>query len=323
MDQIPDFLQIKDLETTVNSVTDFIKNEVFEKFQKSGAVLGLSGGIDSAVTCGLCVKSLNPEKILGLIMPERESDPQSQETAENVGKEFNIETKVVDITNILESFGVYEKKENIVKEKFPDFDSECKYRVVVPPKLESSVGIPYLEILDGKGITHKNKISSSEFLNLTAATSIKHRVRMALLYYHAEKDHLVVAGTTNKSEYMQGYFVKYGDGGSDIEPLVNLYKSQIYQLGKFLNVPNEVISKDASPDVWSYTTNDEEFFYSVPYKIVDLILYGRENNLSINEIQKHSKISIENIEKLLKFQDQKHIKSNHMREMPHGWLPDF
>ena len=323
MDQIPDFLQIKDLETTVNSITDFIKNEVFEKFQKSGAVLGLSGGIDSAVTCGLCVKSLNPEKILGLIMPERESDPQSQETAENVGKEFNIETKVVDITNILESFGVYEKKENIVKEKFPDFDSECKYRVVIPPKLESSVGIPYLEILDGKGITHQTKISSSEFLNLTAATSIKHRVRMALLYYHAEKDHLVVAGTTNKSEYMQGYFVKYGDGGSDIEPLVNLYKSQIYQLGKFLNVPNEVISKDASPDVWSYTTNDEEFFYSVPYKIVDLILYGRENNLSINEIQKHSKISIENIEKLLKFQDQKHIKSNHMREMPHGWLPDF
>ena len=323
MDQIPDFLQIKDLETTVNSVTDFIKNEVFEKFQKSGAVLGLSGGIDSAVTCGLCVKSLNPEKILGLIMPERESDPQSQETAENVGKEFNIETKVVDITSILESFGVYEKKENIVKEKFPDFDSECKYRVVVPPKLESSVGIPYLEILDGKGITHQTKISSSEFLNLTAATSIKHRVRMALLYYHAEKDHLVVAGTTNKSEYMQGYFVKYGDGGSDIEPLVNLYKSQIYQLGKFLNVPNEVMTKDASPDVWSYTTNDEEFFYSVPYEIVDLILYGRENNLSINEIQKHSKISIENIEKLLKFQDQKHIKSNHMREMPHGWLPDF
>ena len=323
MDQIPDFLQIKDLETTVNSITDFIKNEVFEKFQKSGAVLGLSGGIDSAVTCGLCVKSLNPEKILGLIMPERESDPQSQETAENVGKEFNIETKVVDITNILESFGVYEKKENIVKEKFPDFDSECKYRVVVPPKLESSVGIPYLEILDGKGITHQTKISSSEFLNLTAATSIKHRVRMALLYYHAEKDHLVVAGTTNKSEYMQGYFVKYGDGGSDIEPLVNLYKSQIYQLGKFLNVPNEVMTKDASPDVWSYTTNDEEFFYSVPYEIVDLILYGRENNLSINEIQKHSKISIENIEKLLKFQDQKHIKSNHMREMPHGWLPDF
>ena len=323
MDQIPDFLQIKDLETTVNSVTDFIKNEVFEKFQKSGAVLGLSGGIDSAVTCGLCVKSLNPEKILGLIMPERESDPQSQETAENVGKEFNIETKVVDITSILESFGVYEKKENIVREKFPDFDSECKYRVVVPPKLESSVGIPYLEILDGKGITHQTKISSSEFLNLTAATSIKHRVRMALLYYHAEKDHLVVAGTTNKSEYMQGYFVKYGDGGSDIEPLVNLYKSQIYQLGKFLNVPNEVMTKDASPDVWSYTTNDEEFFYSVPYEIVDLILYGRENNLSINEIQKHSKISIENIEKLLKFQDQKHIKSNHMREMPHGWLPDF
>jgi NAD+ synthase len=189
--------------------------------------------------------------------------------------------------------------------------------------LGNTVGIPYLDILDDKNKQHKLKISSFEFLALTAATSIKHRVRMTMLYYHGEKNNLTVMGTTNKSEYLQGYFVKYGDGGSDIEPLANLYKSQIYQLGQFLNIPKEILTKDASPDVWSFTTNDEEFFYSVPYDIVDLILYARENKLAIKEIQKLSNLSAENIENLLRFQNQKQNKSQHMREIPHSWMPDF
>ena len=323
MEQIPDFVKIKNLETSVQRISEFIKNEIFEQFNKKGAVLGLSGGIDSAVTAALCVKSLGSKNVLGLIMPEKESDIKSQQLAQQIAKKFDIETKSIDISNILESFGVYQNKEKIVKDKFADFNSFCKYRVVVPPKLEENIGIPYLEILDGNNIQHKVKISSFEFLTLTAATSIKHRVRMTMLYYHGEKNNQAVIGTTNKSEYLQGYFVKYGDGGSDIEPLVNIYKSQIYQIGEFFKMPEEILKKDASPDVWSFTTNDEEFFFSVPYEIVDLILYARENNLSINEIQEHSKLSTKKIENLLRFQNQKQIKSKHMREIPHSWIPDF
>jgi len=323
MEKIPEFIKIKDIEKTVDSLSNYIKNEVFEIFQKKGVVLGLSGGIDSAVTAALCAKSLGSDKILGLIMPEKESGPNSQQFAQQVAKKYNIETKSIDISNILESFGVYQTKEKIVKEKFPDFNFACKYRVVVPPKLENNVGIPYLEILDEKNEQHKIKVTSSEFLTLTAATSIKHRVRMATLYFHGEKNNLAVIGTTNKSEYLQGYFVKYGDGGSDIEPLVNLYKSQIYHLGEFFDVPGEILTTDASPDVWSFTTNDEEFFYSVPYNIVDLILYARENDLSVNEIQKFSQMSKEQIENLMRFQNQKQKKSQHMREIPHSWIPDF
>lgn len=256
-------------------------------------------------------------------MPEKESEPKSQILAKQFADKYNIKTEIIDITSILDSFGVYKNKERIVKERFPNFNSNCKYRVVVPPKFENTVGIPYLNILDDKNEQHKLKISSFEFLALTAATSIKHRVRMTMLYYHGERNNLAVIGTTNKSEYLQGYFVKYGDGGSDIEPIVNLYKSQIYQLGQFLNMPQEILTKDASPDVWSFTTNDEEFFYSVPYNIVDLILYARENNLDIKEIQKLSNLSAENIESLLRFQNQKQSKSQHMREIPHSWIPDF
>ncbi|BDQ31808.1 NAD(+) synthase [Nitrosopumilus zosterae] len=318
-----EFLKIKDLEKTTDKICEFIKDEISNKFQKKGAIVGLSGGVDSAVTMALCAKSLGYEQILGLIMPEKESSSSSQLLAKEVAKKFNVETKIIDITQILESFGVYDIKEQIVKEKFPKFNIECKYRVIVPPKSKNIVGIPFLEILDENNERHKLKISSSDFLTLTAATSIKHRVRMTMLYFHAEKNNFSVVGTTNKSEYQQGYFVKYGDGGSDIEPLVNLYKSQIYQLGEFLKVPNQILSKEASPDVWSFSTTDEEFFYSVPYQIVDLILYARENKLSIKDIQKISDLSKEDIESLVKIQNIKQVKSQHMREIPHSWMPDF
>ena len=323
MEHIPDFMRIKDLEKSVNSICDFIKNEISNKFQRSGAVIGLSGGVDSAVTASLCVRAMGHQKVFGLIMPEKESEPESQILAKQFADKFNIKTEIIDISAILDSFGVYENKEKIVKEKFPDFNRDCKYRLVVPPKLGNTIGIPYLDILDGKNKQHKLKISSSDFLALTAATSIKHRVRMTMLYYHGEKNNFTIIGTTNKSEYLQGYFVKYGDGGSDIEPITNLYKSQIYQMGYFLNIPKEILTKDASPDVWSFTTNDEEFFYSVPYETVDLILYARENNLTIKEIQKISNLSTENIESLLRLQNQKQNKSQHMREIPHSWVPDF
>lgn len=319
MEQNYEFLQIKEIEKTITSIENFIKEEISKKLQKRGAVVGISGGIDSAITAAICAKSVGSKQVLGLIMPEKESDHTSQILAEKVAEQFQIETEIIDITSILESFGVYSIKEKIVKEKFSNFNNKCKYRITVPSKMSNSAGIPFLEVLDEDNKKYQLKISSSEFLTLTASTSIKHRVRMTLLYYYAEKNNFCVVGTTNKSEFLQGYFVKYGDGGTDIEPLTNLYKSQIYQIGKFLKIPNEILEKDASPDVWSFNTNDEEFFYSVPYNIVDLILYARENNMAKSDIQKISNLSSEQIESLLQFQNQKQIKSQHMRELPHSW----
>ena len=318
MTEISELIKIENIENTINEITNFIKNEVFEIYQKKGVVIGLSGGIDSAITAALCTKSIGSEKILGLILPEKESDVNSKNLALQIAEKYNIDTKTIDITNILESFGVYENKEKIVKQKFLNYNEKCKYRVVVPPKSENSIGMPFLEILDDENTLHKLKISSFDFLNLTAATSIKHRVRMTMLYNYAEKNNFTVVGTTNKTEYLQGYFVKYGDGGSDIEPLVHLYKTQIYQIANFLKLPEEIINQDASPDVWSFKTSDEEFFYAVPYNIVDLILYGRENNISISEIAKFSKIGSEKVEKLIQFQNQKQNKSQTMREKPHS-----
>ena len=322
MESIREKLRIVNPQQTIDDICDFICKEISESYKKSGAVLGLSGGIDSAVTANLCRNALGEEKVLGIILPEKESDPESEIHGRKFAQNLNIRTETVDITKILETFGVYEKKENIIKEKFPNFNSNCKYRMVVPSNIEN-IGIPFLEILDENNVLHKLKVSSSDFLTITAATSIKHRVRMTMLYYFAEKNNYAVIGTTNKSEYLQGYFVKYGDGGSDIEPIVNLYKSQVYQLGKILKVPEEIVSKDASPDVWSFTTNDKEFFYSITYDLVDLILYARERKLSNEKIQENSNLSIQEIEKLVHLQNQKERKSQHMREIPHSWKSNF
>ncbi len=322
MMNLPDFLKLQNVQKDVDDLCNFLQDEIFVKSQKYGAIVGLSGGIDSTVTMALCAKALDSTKTLGLTMFEKESNPSNRSLINKIAKNYDIKIENIDITPILDSFGVYSYREKIVKEKFPTFNSNCKYRIVVFPNF-NFIGMPYLEILDEKNERHKIKISSSDFLTLTSATSIKHRVRMTLLYFNAEKKNLSVVGTTNKSEYLQGYFVKYGDGGSDIEPLVNLYKSQIYQVGSFLNIPEEIMTNDASPDVWSYSATDEEFFYTVPYDIVDLILYAREMNLSIIEIKKLSNLSEEKIKNLLRFQDIKQRKSQHMRELPHSWESNF
>jgi NAD+ synthase len=322
MDDMPNFLTLKNVKKSVDEISTFLHDEIFEKFHKHGAIVGLSGGIDSAVSMALCVKALGSKKVLGLTMFEKESNENNKSLINKLSKNYDIEIKNIDITTILDSYGVYSNREKIVKNNFPNFNSDCKYRVVVPPN-SNSIGMPYLEVLDDKNKQHKLKITSSDFLSLTASTSIKHRVRMSLLYYYAEKNNLSVVGTTNKSEYLQGYFVKYGDGGSDIEPLVNLYKSQVYEIGDFLNIDNEIMINAASPDVWSYNATDEEFFYTVPYDVVDLILYSRLNNLSISEIQKISNLSEEKIQSLIKFQNIKEQKSKHMRELPSKWEPKF
>ena len=142
MEHIPDFIKIKNLEKSVDSICDFIKNEISNKFQRSGTIIGLSGGIDSTVTAALCVKAIGHEKVLGLIIPEKESEPKSQIFAKQFADKYNIKTEIIDISSILDSFGVYENKEKIVKEKFPNFNNDCKYRLVVPPKLGNTVGIP-------------------------------------------------------------------------------------------------------------------------------------------------------------------------------------
>ncbi len=316
-----DILEIQNIEAVAGHLQDFIKSQVLNKFKRRGAVVGISGGVDSAVTASLCVRALGADKVIGLIMPERESHPKSQPLAEQMAKQLGIRTHYIDLTPVLYSHNMYQTKDAIVKKNFPAFDSSCKYRLVVPQDLlqRDRINISYLEVLDGKGQVHKMRLSLDDYSTLWAATTMKHRTRMINLYFHAEKNNYVVVGTTNKAETVQGYYVKFGDGGVDLEPQANLYKTQVYQMADFLNVPKGITERKATPDTWSYEVSDEEFFYSLPYKTLDLLWYSKENNIPMEQVEKALGLNKEQIERAYKDQERKYKASEHLRSMPPCW----
>ena len=308
------------MDSVVQHLQDFIHKQVYDNFRKRGIVVGISGGIDSAISAKLCCNAVGKENVLGIILPEKESNPQSQEFAKKYCEKLGIKYEIEDITSILDSSEIYQIREKIVKKYFPDYNQSCKYRIVFSENFDSDgLSIPYLEVNDGNNQIHKIKLSLNDYFTITAATNIKHRIRMTRLYFHAEKNNFLVCGTTNKAEFQQGYFVKYGDGGVDIEPLANLYKTQIYQLGTYLDIPNEIIERKASPDTWSFDVSDEEFFYSLPYEIVDLMLFAKEKSITLSDICSTLDLKEEKVKRILNSIERKLQASKTSRIFPPSW----
>ena len=299
-------------------ICDFIREMTFKKFRRKGAVVGVSGGIDSAVVSELCVRALGKERVLGVILPEKESNPISAEYALKHAVKMGIKTVKVDITKCLESFNAYERRNAVIKGIFPEFDESFRFHISLPQNLLDKDRLNYhsITVEDRNGERQKKRVSGNDWLEISACQNMKQRTRMIMLYYYAEKNNYIVAGTTNKTEVMQGFYLKFGDGGVDIEPIAHLYKTQVFQLARNLDVISDIITRPPSPDTYSLPVTDKEFYFCLDYELLDLLLYAYENDASSDQISISLGLKKEQIERVFRDFKAKERATWHLRQMP-------
>lgn len=281
-----DILRIENIELACNAIVEKLKSDTIQKLHRYGGVVGISGGIDSSVTLALAVKAFGPDKVLGIMLPEQDSSPDSAMLAEKLASKMNVKTITENITGALKGFKCYERRDEAVKNVFPEYDPSVYKMKIGIKTLPGSMLPPVFSvvIIDKNGIEQSKKLPASDYLQIVASSNFKQRARMSMLYYHAERLHYAVIGTPNKHEVEQGFFVKYGDGGADIMPIGGLYKTQVYQLAKYLGVPQEIIDRTPTTDTYSAEQTQEEFFYQLPFEQMDLLWYAYENGYDPAEV---------------------------------------
>lgn len=313
-----DVLKI-DPEKELEKLSKFIIEQVNGAFRRRGAVIGLSGGIDSACIAAVAVHALGKDKVVGLILPEAETNPISSEFAIKHAKSLGIEYRQINITATIDSVVPYQWRDDFMRKLVPEYQPGYKYNISLPTDLldRDTFSFYSLQVQMPDGEIKKKRLNLDEFRTITSFANIKIRSRMLHLYAEAERRNLLVVGTTNRTEYLLGDFCKYGDGGTDIEPLTYLYKNQIYQIAHHLNVIPEIISRQPSPDTFSLPVSDQEFFFRIPFNILDHLLYAWEYQVPPGEAAYALDISEEAVKRAYKDFTSKHRATAHLREVTH------
>jgi NAD+ synthase len=279
LDLSPSVLDI-DAAAVAHHVATTLRDQVFHRLRRRGVVVGLSGGIDSSVVAGLAARALGPERVVGLLMPERESSSDSAGLAGEVAAAFSIATVVEDITGVLEAAGCYRRRDAAIRSVLPDYGDGYRSKIVLPDLIgRPGYALYSIVIQTPAGDEMRMRLPLEAYLEIVAATNFKQRVRTMTEYYHADRLRYAVAGTANRLEHDLGFFVKQGDGAADLKPIAHLYKSQVYQLAEYLGVPDAIRRRPPTTDTYSLDQSQEEFFFGLSLRQTDLLLYARDHGL--------------------------------------------
>lgn len=248
--------------------------ETLVRYHRRGLVLGLSGGVDSSVCAALAVAAVGRGKVLGLLMPERESSPSSESLACEVAEQLGIAWERVDITAILEGAGCYRIRDEAIRRVVPNYGEGWKNRIGIAGGLHGRFNHFELVAQSPDGGVRRERLGHREYLQIVAATNYKQRARKMVEYFHADRLNYMVIGTPNRLEYDQGFFVKNGDGAADIKPIAHLYKTQVYALARHFGLPEAVCNSTPSTDTYTLEEGQDSFYFALPYHQLDVALWG-------------------------------------------------
>jgi NAD+ synthase len=258
----------------IERIAQRLRESLRDDLRRRGLVVAISGGIDSSVSAALAVRAIGPERVFGLLLPERDSSPASLARGELLARHLGIDYLQQDIASVLEAIGCYRWRDEAMRAVFPGYRSDWKSKIVIAGGNRGQFNHFVLVVQTPAGDIHRQRLGLAEYLQIVAATNYKQRIRKSIEYFHADRLNYAVVGTPNRLEYDQGFFVKNGDGSADIKPIAHLYKSQVYALARGLGLPAEICAAVPSTDTYSMAQGQDEFYFALPYEQMDLALWA-------------------------------------------------
>jgi NAD+ synthase len=294
-----------------------IRDIVFHQLKRKGAVVGVSGGIDSTVVAYLCTRALGKERVLVLFTPEADSSPDSLRLGRMAAEALGTRSILEDISPILKGARCYDRRDEAIRSVVPEYAEGYKSKIVLPDLINADTYAIFSVVVqspDGK--TKKARLTPSAYRQIVASTNSKQRTRKMIEYYYADLHEYAVAGTPNRLEYDQGFFVKNGDGAADFKPIAHLYKSQVYQLAAYLEVPEEIQRRPSTTDTYSLEQSQEEFYFALPLAKMDLCLYGKNNGISAAELAPAAGLDEKQVQRVYAMIDSKRNVARYLRSAP-------
>ena len=258
---------------------------VGQQLKRRGIVVGVSGGIDSSLVVALAARAFGPERVLALFMPETDSASESLELGKLVASKFGIPGKTVNLHPVLDAMGCYRERDAAIRSVFPEFGDGWKSKIVLPEIGDKArLNVFSVVVQSPDGAQKRARLPLDAYLTIVAATNMKQRTRKLTEYFWAEKKNYAVAGTPNRLEYDQGFFVKYGDGAADVKPIAHLYKTQVYAMARAVGVPDEICRRRPTTDTYSLPQGQDEFYFALPYEQMDLCLWAHNHGVPADEV---------------------------------------
>jgi NAD+ synthase len=286
--------------------------------RRRGLVVAISGGVDSSVCVALATRAFGPKRVLGLALPEKDSDPRSLDLARELASGLGIAFEVEDIAPVLEAAGCYRRRDAAIRRVEPAYGPGWASKIVLPgDRLNSDrLNVYSVAVRPPGGEVRTHRLPAQAYLEIVAATNFKQRVRTMLAYHHADRLHYAVCGTPNRLEYDQGFFVKGGDGLADVKPIAHLYKTQVYQLARALNVPQGVTDRPPTTDTYSLPQSQEEFYFALPMLTMDLVLYAHNEGMTPEAAARWMGLGAEQIKRAYADLQQKRLTTRYLHEPP-------